>query len=124
MKTLFRTIVVASVLAMPVVAHHSFADFDDKNAQTITGVLTSIKFVNPHIQYTLDVRNAKGVVETWKASGPAPSDWRDAGWVKSDFATGKTMTLTGFPKRDDPHHLSTTMLKIAGGKVYGSDVKR
>ena len=110
-------------VAAPVLAHHSFAEYDDKTRVTITGTLKSLNFVNPHIGYELDVRNKKGKVETWKVAGPAPSAWRAAGWVKSDFAIGEEMTLTGFPKREDPHWLSTNVLKNSKGKVYGQEMK-
>ncbi len=119
MTRAFQTAIVAAVaLATPALAHHSFADYDDKIRMTLSGTLKEVRFTNPHIGLTVDVRGKGGVVETWQFGGPSPADWRAAGWVKSDFAVGQTVTITGFRKRDGSRSLSINVLKL-GSKTFG-----
>lgn len=111
-------------LLVPVaaIAHHSFADYDDKKRITLSGTLTSIEFRNPHIRLVMDVKRGSKT-EQWEFSGPSPIDWRREGWGKSDFVVGKPLTITGFPKRDGSKHLSVNILKNSTGKTFGQEVK-
>lgn len=99
-------------------AHHSFSDYDQTKKWTLTGTLTKVEFRNPHIGLEVDVKT-KGKTGLWEFSGPSPIDWRRAGWAKSDFVVGETITITGFPKRDGSKHLSINILKNSKGKSFG-----
>lgn len=122
-KKLLLVVVLAGAIG-PVLAHHSFAEYDNRNRTTVTGKLMSLEFANPHIQYSLEVIDPKtGKPEIWHIAGPAPTAWRAAGWKKSNFVIGEEYTVTGFPMRHDPHRLSTSMLKDSKGKVYGAELK-
>ena len=109
-------------LAAPAIAHHSFADYDDKVRLTLSGTLKEVRFTNPHIGLTVDVRAKNGAVETWQFGGPSPADWRAAGWVKSDFVVGQQVTISGFRKRDGTKSLSINTLKL-GNKTFGQVYK-
>lgn len=124
MKKLLVALTAAASVIVPAVAiaHHSFADYDDKAKTTLTGTLTSLKFRNPHIGLEVSVKRG-GKTELWEFSGPSPIDWRREGWVKSDFVIGKPVTITGFPKRDGSKHLSINILKNSAGKTFGQEVK-
>ncbi|MBB6123420.1 DUF6152 family protein [Sphingobium subterraneum] len=124
MKKILIALSAFSSLLVPIaaIAHHSFADYDDKKKLTLTGTLTEVEFRNPHIRLGMDVKRG-GKVEQWEFSGPSPIDWRREGWVKSDFVVGQPLTITGFPKRDGSKHLSVNILKNAAGKTFGQEVK-
>ena len=100
MKTL---IVVASVLilgqATVVAAHHSGAgDYSKDQWKTITGTVKEWRFTNPHPVVFVDVKNAKGVVETWSIQFHAPSRMgRQFGWHRATFKVGDTLTVNGHP---------------------------
>ena len=60
--------------AAPLLAHHSFAaEYDGKKPVTITGTLKAVDWRNPHIYYTLDVKDAAGRVSTWTFEGYPPN---------------------------------------------------
>jgi hypothetical protein len=121
MKHVAFGLIAAVSIAVPAIAHHSFADYDDKRRMTLSGTLKSVRFTNPHIGLVVAVKTPAGV-QDWEFSGPSPADWRAGGWVKSDFVVGEPVSITGFPKRDGSKHLSINLLKTRA-KNWGREYK-
>ncbi len=99
MKMLFVGLAVA-LAAVPAVAHHSGAMFDDKKEVTLTGVVKEFQYTNPHSWLLVDVKGADGKVTTWGFEAEGPSTLQRAGIRKSDLAPGMQVTITGNPMRD------------------------
>ena len=99
LKTLAIGLAFAAV-AVPAVAHHSGAMFDDKKEVTLTGVVKEFQYTNPHSWLLVDVKGADGKVTTWGFEAEGPSTLLRAGIRKSDFAPGTPITITGHPMRD------------------------
>ena len=60
--------VVAALLsaAAPLFAHHSFdAEFDRKKPVKVEGTGKKVEWMNPHIWFYVDVKDASGKVTTW-----------------------------------------------------------
>ena len=56
--------VLASALAGPALAHHSFAMFDQKKVLTLEGTVTEFQWTNPHSFLEVDVpQGGKAVAE-------------------------------------------------------------
>ena len=89
-------LVVAGLLltVMPVVAHHAVqAQFDQDKQLTITGTLTKVMWINPHVRWYLDVKDNSGKVTTWNISGAGPGGFRAIGITGRDvFKAGGTYT--------------------------------
>ena len=50
----------------PVAAHHSVpGQFDVSKPMTLTGTISKVDWINPHIYVHLDVKSDKGAVTTW-----------------------------------------------------------
>ena len=55
-------------------AHHSVnAEFDVSKNIAVTGTLTRVELINPHIYLHFDIKNAAGDVEQWDFETGAPS---------------------------------------------------
>lgn len=89
-----------AALAVPAVAHHSGAMFDNKKEVTLTGVVKEFQYTNPHSWLLVDVKGQDGKVVTWGFEAEGPSTLLRAGIRRSDFAPGTQVTITGHPMRD------------------------
>ncbi len=80
----------------PLAAHHATqAEFDKNKQKTITGVMTKVLWVNPHVNWVMDVKGPDGKVTTWTLVGAGPGAFRAAGLSGRDFfRTGETYTAT------------------------------
>ena len=91
----------AIATASPALAHHSFAaEYDDQKPLKITGTLAKVDWMNPHIWYYVDVKNADGTVTTWAISGGAPGQLMRRGITKDLLVVGSTVNVEGFRAKD------------------------
>jgi hypothetical protein len=85
-------------------AHHSPSSiFDMSKKFVLTGTLTQVEWVNPHIAVYIDAKKADGSgVESWKFESAPPSWLRRVGVNSGDFkkAIGQTVTVEGNRARD------------------------
>ncbi|MBT5331981.1 MAG: hypothetical protein HOL48_09400 [Porticoccaceae bacterium] len=95
-KSLFASAVLALVLgaAPAAIAHHGPGQFRGGEV-TVTGVVTNIRFVNPHAYIYMDVVGEDGETEAWRFEMQAGSLLRRAGWDESMFPEGTEITITG-----------------------------
>lgn len=79
----FAALLTAST---PTGAHHAMqAEFDQNNVVVITGTLKKINWVNPHVNFLLDVKEPDGTMTTWTLVHAGPNQMRAAGLSGRDF---------------------------------------
>ena len=104
MKALVFVLAVVALFAgaaRPAIAHHSFAaEYDDQKPLKITGTLTKVDWMNPHIWYYVDVKNPDGSTTTWAISGGAPGQLMRRGITKDLLVIGSTVNVEGFKAKD------------------------
>jgi hypothetical protein len=52
-------------VAVPLLAHHSLAEYDSTRVATIRGAVTSVDWRNPHVRIHVDVKSPDGQVVNW-----------------------------------------------------------
>ena len=61
------------IVSKPVLAHHSeSAEYDGTKPVKVTGTISKVEWMNPHIWFYVDVKDANGKVTTWGFSGGPP----------------------------------------------------
>lgn len=84
-------------------AHHSpSAIFDMGKRIAVTGTLTKIDWINPHIVVAMEAKSDGGKIGRWTFESNPPSWFRSVGLARADFAkaVGQTVTVEGLPARD------------------------
>jgi hypothetical protein len=86
----------------PRTAHHWLsASFDASRPFTLTGVVATFSWTNPHVALSLDVTDpASGAVVRWMMDMGSPSSLVRLGWTKSMVTIGETVVVEGIPSRD------------------------
>ena len=82
-------------------AHHSFAaEFDINKPVTLSGTVTKVEWVTPHVYVYLDVKDQSGKVTSWALSSLSPGAARRAGVTRGNFGQGQTVTIQGYHAKD------------------------
>lgn len=113
-----QTIVSIVFAAAPLAAHHSVpVNFDQSREITIRGVITEIRWINPHSRFRLDVKQEDGSILEWLVEMGAINTMQRAGFRTERFAVGDPVTIIGNPGRRDRVVLLRTAVLQDGTKV-------
>jgi hypothetical protein len=90
------------VFAIPVLAHHSFsAEFDSNKRGTISGVISKVEWINPHLYLHVNVKDSKtGKVTTWLCQMHSPGAMRRDGLTKAMMPVGSSITVELYHSKD------------------------
>ena len=90
-------VVICPATALP---HHSNVAYEVTKVITITGVVKSFEWVNPHTWLRVVVDDGKGGKVEWACEGRAPGVLNRAGWSRSILKPGETVTVDMSPAKD------------------------
>jgi hypothetical protein len=111
MRHRFAVVLVAAtlvVVAGSVSAHHSVSgQYDASRPLTLTGVISKVDWINPHIYLHLDVKEKDGAVTTWTLSTLPTAMMRRAGLTKDSLQgqPGEVVTINAIAARDETKKL-------------------
>jgi Family of unknown function (DUF6152) len=97
----FTLIVVASMLvASSVLAHHSFAMFDQSKTVNLQGTVKDFRWTNPHVFIQLLVKTEDGSDVEWSIEMTSPEHLARVGWRPGTLKPGDKVTLEIHAMRD------------------------
>jgi hypothetical protein len=124
MKThaLLRATLAAALLAFAhnhAAAHHAFAaEFDGNKPVHLQGVVTDLKWTNPHSWLFLDVKDADGTVTHWAVEFGGPYSLLQKGLRKTDFPVGTAVVVEGFLARNGKPVANASSVKLGDGRDF------
>ena len=103
--------------AMPMLAHHAFsAEYDRTKPVKVTGTVSKVEWLNPHVWFYVDVKDDTGKITTWGFSGGPPGMLQRAGITKDALKVGDVITVTGFRAKDNSTNGSGGSVTFADGR--------
>jgi hypothetical protein len=110
-----------SLAAGNVGAHHSVAgQFDAAKRTTITGTISKVDWINPHVYIYVDVADDKGEVTTWRLESLPTAMLRKAGLTSEMIkGGGQKVTAAALMARNGTPNLAWLLnLKYEDGHEY------
>ncbi len=113
----------AGLIAIPAVAHHSFAMFDQTKQMTLEGTVREFQWTNPHSFIELDVPNPGGV-QRWSIELNSPNNLTRQGWRRTSLKAGERISVRIAPLRSG--HTGGLFLDLtkADGRVLDSGLPK
>jgi hypothetical protein len=96
------------VIATSAFAHHSVSgQYDSAKPLTLTGVITKVDWINPHVYLHLDVKDKDGSVTSWTLSTLPTAMMRRAGLTRESLQgkPGEVVTVSAIAARDETKRL-------------------
>ena len=111
------SMVTALVFMVPVLAHHSFvAAFDRDRSIEVTGTVTEVEWLNPHVWFYIDVENSDGEVVNWGFEMGSPNRLIRGGWNHNSLQVGQVVTVVGSRARDNSAKAAVQRVTLSTGQ--------
>jgi hypothetical protein len=117
---------VAAAFFLPVSgtasAHHSFsAIFDEDQPIEVTGTVTKVEWMNPHVWFFIDVEREDGSIENWAFEMGSPNRLQRYGWHQGSMPEGQAITVVGSRARDGTMKAAVESVVLPGGQqLFGA----
>ncbi|MEO7691228.1 MAG: DUF6152 family protein [Sphingomonas sp.] len=110
---------VLVLAAIPAVAHHSFAMFDQARTVKLSGTVTQFQWTNPHSFIELEVPAKGGGSEHWSIELNSPNNLTRQGWKRTSIKPGDKVTVTINPLRDGKKGGLFSAIILPDGRMLG-----
>ena len=105
-------------LGASALAHHSHAMYDASGEIELEGVLSEVRWANPHVWIYIDVQNEDGTTRKWGMEGAAIQQLQEKGWTGDMFEVGMPIKVSCYPLRSrGPGCLGGYVLTLNGEEL-------
>lgn len=112
-----RLLAGAVLCVIPALAHHSVAaEYDLSRTVRITGTISKMEFSNPHVTFSLDVKNSDGSVTNWNVETAGPNVLMRGGITRDLLAKGTAIGVEAYPAKDGSPKAAARVLTLANSR--------
>ena len=116
-KMLGVTLAALTAVAVPVLAHHSFAaQYDATKKISLKGAVTKVEWMNPHARFYIDVKDEAGKVTNWELELGSPNGLMRRGWTRNTLKIGDSVEVDGSLAKDGSKLANAQSVKDSAGK--------
>lgn len=127
MKIRAALLLTALLVAIPALAHHSFAMFDLTKNMTFVGTVEEYRWINPHVHMIVKVSPGAAdptTVGIWDVEGGSVNIMARQGWNKITYKAGDPITLVAHPMKDGSKGASLFYAQLPDGTRLYHDIAR
>lgn len=99
-RTLAAAGVAATLFALPAIAHHSFAMFDNSQTVHLNGTVTQLEWINPHVWLHIDVTGEDGASQQYSFEGGSTGQLTQSLWTAETVVPGDVIDVGFHPLKD------------------------
>lgn len=115
MKTIALAVFGLAASAMPLVAHHSTAAYDNTKVVTIKGAVTSLDWRNPHVRIHVNVPDADGRIVNWDVETWGTGQLSLRGLTNGFLKPGDRVSIDVFLAKDGTPRAFVRILTLPDG---------
>ena len=120
-RNLLPLALCASVFAVPALAHHSFAIFDQTKVLTTSGTVKQLEWINPHVWLHVTIADAQGRPLAWAFEAGSTAQLTSLGWRPETVKVGDKVQVAYRPMRDGSRGGQVMNVTFADGKKVCSN---
>lgn len=108
----FASLLLASLAALPAVAHHGWGSYDADKIMRFDAALVEVHYRNPHAEVTVEHKGQR-----WNVVLAPVSRMTARGLADSALVKGKTITIEGYPRSDGVRELRAERVVVDGKTI-------
>lgn len=111
------------LISVSATAHHSFrSQYDANQPLNVTGVVTKVEWMNPHVYFYIDVADEdSGDIQNWGFEMGPPHMLQRRGWKRNSMQIGDVVEVHGTRARDGSFTANARRVTLAStGQVLGA----
>ena len=119
---MFLQITVPAALDLVVVAPvflitQFMAEFDQRKAVRLEGVVTKVEWVNPHTYFYVDVKDQSGKIVNWALETGSPGALTFRGWTRDTLKAGDRVTVYGYRSKESLDRAAARSVTLIDGRT-------
>jgi len=106
----------AALIATPVLAHHSHANYEAVRTIEVTGTVSDYQWTNPHVWIYMTVTGEDGEIQEWTLESGSTGQLTRRGWTQESMQPGDTITALIKPLKDGSYGGVLGIITLADGR--------
>lgn len=100
LKSLGLAVASSVAVGAPASAHHSHANYHTDEFTNLSGTVTEVAWLNPHVWLYMEIADEQGDPQLWAMEGGSPAALMRGGWQRDSLKPGDRISVRCHLVRD------------------------